>query len=317
MLRRERFFGTTGGAKTGMPCWAIYRGDAANMRRGQAAGDRPGYACLNFRQKIYFPNHRKDTMQPLITSAKAAFIAGLTDRQINRMVDENIGPVELVQIQNSARLFAPLYAALARFYFETDAIFQSEARREVIKEFASRLSKSPRKKNWLSLRDLPVEEPWSPIVDALSVPIRPDQGESQSRIDLAEIAYLDESNNLFVIIEFKGYPVDLGPYIGRSVAKAKEVDQAEALVHASADILGGTPVFRGTRLPIENVLGELARGRTSDDVVAEYPDLTPAHVSAAQVYSVVNPRRGRPPRLHTLRPDLIPMTAKVLRPGRS
>jgi uncharacterized protein (DUF433 family) len=255
-------------------------------------------------------------MQALITSAKAAYIAGLNDRQINRMVDENIGPSELVQIENSSRLVAPLYAALARFYFETDGVFQSQARREVIKKFAWRLSQSSCKESWLSLSDLSIENPCSQVPHGLSVPIWTNPDKSLGEKYLADFCFTT-NDNLFVIIEFKGYPVDLGPYIGRSAAKAKEVDQAEALVHASADILGGTPVFRGTRLPIENVLGELARGRTSDDVVAEYPDVTPAHITAAQVYSIVNPRRGRPPRLHTVHPDLRPKTTKVLRPGRS
>lgn len=255
-------------------------------------------------------------MRALINSAKAAYIAGLNDRQINRMVDENIGPSELVQIENSSRLVAPLYAALARFYFETDGVFQPQARREVIKKFAWRLSQSSCKENWLCLSDLSIEKSWSQVLHGTSVPIRPVSDKSRVRQDVADFC-LTTNDNLFVIIEVKGYPVDLGSYIERSAARAKEVDQAEALVHSSADILGGTPVFRGTRLPIDNVLGELSRGRTSDDLVAEYPDLTPAHIRAAQVYSIVNPRRGRPPRLRTVYPELKPKITKVLRPGRS
>jgi uncharacterized protein (DUF433 family) len=256
-------------------------------------------------------------MKPFITPAKAAYIAGLSDRQINRMVDENIGPAELVQIHGSSRLVAPLFAALARFYFETEAVFQSEARRDVIKEFASRLSTSPRRDHWLALTAPSGWNNWSQFVDPLVSPGEMAPGSWSNRVRLADTMISHDKDNLILVIEFKGYPVHLGPYIGRSAAKAREVDQAEELVHASPDILGGTPVFRGTRVPIANVLGALERGQTSDDILTDYPDLTAAHIDAAQVYSIVNPRRGRPPRLRDLHPDLIPQATKVLRPGRS
>jgi uncharacterized protein (DUF433 family) len=256
-------------------------------------------------------------MESFISPAKAAYIAGLDDRQINRMVDEKIGPTELVRTRGASRLVAPLYAALARFYYETDAIFQSEARREVIKEFASRLSKSPRRNQWLALSDTTEWSIWSQLVDQPVSPVEPAMARPASLENAADMMFFDDENSWFLVIEFKGYPVHLAPYIGRSAAKAREVDQAEELVHSSPDILGGTPVFRGTRLPIENVLSALARGQTSDALLADYPDLTAAHISAAQVYSTVNPRRGRPPRLRDLHPDLIPKATKVLRPGRS
>ncbi len=37
------------------------------------------------------------------------------------------------------------------------------------------------------------------------------------------------------------------------------------------DVLGGTPVFRGTRLPFQNLLDYLEGGRTLDDFLEDFP----------------------------------------------
>ena len=43
---------------------------------------------------------------PFVPIAEAAFIAGLSDRQMSRVVDENLVPAALLGQQGSARLFA-------------------------------------------------------------------------------------------------------------------------------------------------------------------------------------------------------------------
>jgi uncharacterized protein (DUF433 family) len=55
---------------------------------------------------------------------------------------------------------------------------------------------------------------------------------------------------------------------------------------SDADILGGKPVIRGTRVPVDLVLGQLASGMTADEVACEYgltlDDLHAAFGYAAQ-----------------------------------
>jgi uncharacterized protein (DUF433 family) len=40
-------------------------------------------------------------------------------------------------------------------------------------------------------------------------------------------------------------------------------------------VCGGAPVIRGTRIRLKVVLGNLAEGHAPDDIVQEYPGLTP------------------------------------------
>lgn len=50
-------------------------------------------------------------------------------------------------------------------------------------------------------------------------------------------------------------------------------------------ILRGKPRLRGTRVPVGLVLGYLAAGRTTEEIVAEFPDLTREHIAACLDYA--------------------------------
>ena len=49
-------------------------------------------------------------------------------------------------------------------------------------------------------------------------------------------------------------------------------------------VMHGQACIKGTRIPVSLVLGALADGMTVEEVVAEYPSLTPDAVSAALAY---------------------------------
>jgi uncharacterized protein (DUF433 family) len=44
-----------------------------------------------------------------------------------------------------------------------------------------------------------------------------------------------------------------------------------SVVQADPEILGGTPVFRGTRVPVKNLLDYLAAGDTLDQFLDDFP----------------------------------------------
>jgi uncharacterized protein (DUF433 family) len=46
------------------------------------------------------------------------------------------------------------------------------------------------------------------------------------------------------------------------------------------EILRGKPRIKGTRIPVGLVLGYLAAGKTSADILAEFPDLTSEQIAA-------------------------------------
>lgn len=60
------------------------------------------------------------------------------------------------------------------------------------------------------------------------------------------------------------------------------------------EILGGTPVIRGTRLTVYSVLGRLEGGDTVADLAEDYPDIPEAAFLAAATYARTHPLRGRP-----------------------
>ncbi|HEY3118622.1 MAG TPA: DUF433 domain-containing protein [Chloroflexota bacterium] len=56
---------------------------------------------------------------------------------------------------------------------------------------------------------------------------------------------------------------------------------AETVVHSDPEILGGTPVFRGTRVPVKNLLDYLAAGDTLDQFLGDFPSVTRKQAVAA------------------------------------
>jgi uncharacterized protein (DUF433 family) len=49
--------------------------------------------------------------------------------------------------------------------------------------------------------------------------------------------------------------------------------------------MGGKPVIRGTRIPVELVLRKLGAGMTAEAIVADHPKLTPEDIRAAQAFT--------------------------------
>jgi uncharacterized protein (DUF433 family) len=51
------------------------------------------------------------------------------------------------------------------------------------------------------------------------------------------------------------------------------------------EILRGKPRLKGTRIPVGLVLGYLAAGKTAEDIIAEFPDLTREQIAACLDYA--------------------------------
>ncbi|MBE9000119.1 MULTISPECIES: DUF433 domain-containing protein [unclassified Nostoc] len=53
------------------------------------------------------------------------------------------------------------------------------------------------------------------------------------------------------------------------------------LVHSDPDILGGTPVFVGTRVPIKTLLDYLEAGDSLDEFLDHFPSVSREQASAS------------------------------------
>ena len=54
-----------------------------------------------------------------------------------------------------------------------------------------------------------------------------------------------------------------------------------AVVHSDPDILGGTPVFVGTRVPVQSLFDYIEGGDTLDEFLRQFPSVTRDQAIAA------------------------------------
>ena len=63
------------------------------------------------------------------------------------------------------------------------------------------------------------------------------------------------------------------------------------LIELRAGVRSGKPCFVGTRISVYDVLEYLAGGMSSDEIVADFPELTAKHIRAALQFAANRERR--------------------------
>ena len=90
------------------------------------------------------------------------------------------------------------------------------------------------------------------------------------------------------------------------MAKAKSVKDESVkagrtlllnMVVEDPEILSGTPVIRGTRVPVHDVAAQVDSGIPTERILKSYPSLNASQVELASIYAKAAPQRGRPRRL--------------------
>jgi uncharacterized protein (DUF433 family) len=56
-------------------------------------------------------------------------------------------------------------------------------------------------------------------------------------------------------------------------------------IEMNPEIMGGKPVIKGTRIPVELVLRKLGAGAEMEELLAAYPHLTAEDIRAAQAFA--------------------------------
>jgi uncharacterized protein (DUF433 family) len=72
--------------------------------------------------------------------------------------------------------------------------------------------------------------------------------------------------------------------------------KARESVTEDPEILGGTPVIKGTRVPVYDIAAAVDAGTPVDRILKSYPSLKDWQVELASVYARAVPPRGRPKR---------------------
>jgi uncharacterized protein (DUF433 family) len=176
----------------------------------------------------------------LLTLSEAAVVANVDVRDVHRMIDEDILPKELVEVNDGRRVDARA-CVFVSFYFRGAATLTAEARTHVIKSlWSSRCRDRPR-----------------------------------------------EFKLAFVTVNFD----DL---LSEAIERRRKLEEARAVVECDEEVLGGEPVFKGTRVPVRDVAASVKKGLSKDRILSAYPALKAHMLELAVIWADANPARGRP-----------------------
>ena len=93
----------------------------------------------------------------------------------------------------------------------------------------------------------------------------------------------------------------------------RRLQRAENMIVSDPEIMRGTPVYRGTRIPVELIADMLTQGAKPEEILEGYPALDEERVELAPLYVQAFPRHGRP----ASRPWAKRKSVLVTRHGRS
>jgi uncharacterized protein (DUF433 family) len=176
-----------------------------------------------------------------LTPAEAAVIAGVSVRDVHRMIDEHILPDRLF-ISADTRSFKRQACVFISFYFGSADRLTAEERQRTI-ALASKIT------DWAKAKK---------------------------------------------VVQDDFLTIDLASFAKRVEDRWKRLGEARAQVVVDPEILGGTPIIRGTRVPVYDVAASVVAGISMERILASYPSLNHEQVELAALYVEANPQRGRP-----------------------
>jgi uncharacterized protein (DUF433 family) len=182
-----------------------------------------------------------------LTPSETAVVAGVSVRDVHRMIDEHILP-EALYTSTKTRSFKGEACALISFYFRAANRLTSEERQRTI----TRASES-------------ASEP--------------------------------------ATIQDEFLTIDLTSFYEEVEERLERFQAAQGIVVSDPEILSGTLVIRGTRVPVYDVAASVVAGIPMERILAAYPSLKRKQVELAALYVEANPQRGRPRQKTSLPPN--------------
>ena len=121
-----------------------------------------------------------------------------------------------------------------------------------------------------------------------------------------DMVYLSEGSAVTIQVKHVRQEIE------QQLSRLKE---AQHMTVSDPEILRGTPVYRGTRIPVELVAEMLTDGASIEEILEGYPALDRNKVELATLYVRAFPRRGRPsqrPWANAKKPAGVILRAKAL-----
>lgn len=192
----------------------------------------------------------------LLTPAEVAVVARVSVRDVHRMIDEHILPRRFFHIRAEGRRMRAAACPFVGFYVHEANKLTKHARSILINRVSLRIDGD--KANWSINR-------WR----------------RESRPD--EWTVIDGT-----------ITVSLWDFVTSADDRRSKLEEARAMVVTDEEILSGTPVIRGTRIPVYDIAASLTAGLPQSRIKAAYPGLDDRMLELASLYAEATPPLGRP-----------------------
>lgn len=200
----------------------------------------------------------------LLTPSEAAVVASVTVRDVNRIIDEKILPERFYTLKGGRRLHVAA-CPLVGFYFHAAKALTAEERSRLIQRLSERIGPEMAHRPVIPWRKLSRPADWT--------------------------------------VEDGFLTVSLWEFATSAEDRHAKLAEAREMVVEDPDILGGTPVIRGTRIPVHDVAASVVAGLPRGRIRSAYPGLDDRLIELAVIHAEATPPRGRPRRTTVLAPD--------------
>jgi len=90
-------------------------------------------------------------------------------------------------------------------------------------------------------------------------------------------------------------------YFGAFLRRVLAMWRGRRRVRVDPAVMSGEPVFEGTRIPVRDVGMKLKRGAAREEILRDFPALSPADLDFARMFAEMPRPPGRPSRLRFVR----------------
>lgn len=129
------------------------------------------------------------------------------------------------------------------------------------------------------------------LIQALPREVQVSPADAYRLLNQSDLSTIDMTGELIIGDLVR---IDAGKALGPARQRMQLYERARDLIVSDPDIMGGTPVIRGTRITAQAILGRIEAGDTIAGILDDYPYLDQEMVEAAALFAKANPPRGRP-----------------------